>query len=205
MKIESFTHKGLKQLYSSGRLKGVPAASRGKLQNMLGFLEAMTDPLELLSPILKWKTHELVGNRKGTWALRVTGESPPDVLGRWPTPAAGLGPRRLPLTCWRITMPMRNPPHPGQFVRDEIVEANGLSVTATAELLKVGRSAVSNLLNGNADLSPEMALRIEMAFGIRMDTLMAMQMAYDVAEVRRSASKIHVKPFVPAAGAWVRA
>ena len=98
-------------------------------------------------------------------------------------------------------MAMRNPPHPGQFIRDEIVEANDLTVTAAANLLGVGRSALSNLLNGHADLSSEMALRIEKAFGIRMDTLMAMQTAYDVAQMRRRAGEIHVKAFVPATAA----
>lgn len=94
-------------------------------------------------------------------------------------------------------MAMLNPPHPGSFIRDEIIEANELSVTAAADLLKVGRSALSNLLNGHADLSPEMAFRIELAFGIRMDTLLGMQTAYDVAEVRRRANKIHVRRFSP--------
>ena len=98
-------------------------------------------------------------------------------------------------------MAMRNPPHPGQFVRDEIIEANDLTVTAAADLLVVGRSALSNLLNGHADLSPEMALRIELAFGIRMDTLMMMQTAYNVAQMRRRASKIHVHAFAPAVAA----
>ena len=97
-------------------------------------------------------------------------------------------------------MAMRNPPHPGQFVRDEILEANELTVTAAAEVLNVGRSALSNLLNGHADLSPEMALRIEMAFGIRMETLMAMQTAFDVAQMRRRASSIRVHAFGPAGG-----
>lgn len=98
-------------------------------------------------------------------------------------------------------MPMRNPPHPGQFIRDEIIIANGLSVTGASDLLHVGRSALSNLLNGHADLSPEMALRIEMGFGIRMDTLMGMQMAYDVAQVRRRARGIRVRRFKPAIAA----
>lgn len=98
-------------------------------------------------------------------------------------------------------MPMQNPPHPGQFIRDEIIEANDLTVTAAASLLDVGRSALSNLLNAHADLSPEMALRIEKAFGIRMDTLMAMQTAYDVAQMRRRAGEIRVRAFVPATAA----
>lgn len=96
-------------------------------------------------------------------------------------------------------MAMHSPPHPGQLIRDEIIEANDLTVTATADLLDVGRSALSNLLNGHADLSPEMALRIEKAFGIRMDTLMGMQTAYDVARMRRRAGEIHVRAFTPTA------
>jgi toxin HigB-1 len=72
MKIESFAHKGLKRLYEDDEEKGVPAESRKKLRNMLGFLEAMADTEELLTPVLKWKAHELSGNRKGTWALNVT-------------------------------------------------------------------------------------------------------------------------------------
>jgi toxin HigB-1 len=72
MKIESFAHKGLKRFYEDGQHKGVPAASRKKLENMLGFLDAMADTTELLSPVLMWKAHELVGNRKGTWSLSVT-------------------------------------------------------------------------------------------------------------------------------------
>lgn len=72
-------------------------------------------------------------------------------------------------------MPMKNPPHPGDFIRTEIIEPAGLSVTAAATALHVSRPALSNLLNSRADLSGDMALRIEKAFGIKMDTLMRMQ------------------------------
>lgn len=67
---------------------------------------------------------------------------------------------------------MRNPVHPGEFIRHELLEPLDLSVTAAAKVLGVSRVALSNLLNGQADLSGDMALRIEKAFGIRMDTLM---------------------------------
>lgn len=73
MKIESFEHKGLKRLYEKDEDKGVPAESRQKLRNILGFLEAMAELQELMTPVLKWKAHPLTGNRKGTWALSVTG------------------------------------------------------------------------------------------------------------------------------------
>lgn len=98
-----------------------------------------------------------------------------------------------------LSMTMHSPPHPGSFIRDEILDANHLSVTAAADLLGVGRPALSNLLNSRADLSPEMALRIEKAFGISMDTLMEMQLRYNLAEVRRRSSKIRVRRFHPVA------
>ncbi len=78
-------------------------------------------------------------------------------------------------------MPMKNPPHPGDFIKTEIVEPAGLSVTAAAGALQVSRPALSSLLNGKAGVSGDMALRIEKAFGVKMDTLMRMQLSYDIA------------------------
>lgn len=82
-------------------------------------------------------------------------------------------------------MPMKNPPHPGAFIRTELIEAAGLSVTAAAAALNVSRPALSSLLNGKADLSGDMAVRLEKAFGVRMDTLMRMQASYDIAQTRK--------------------
>ncbi len=92
-------------------------------------------------------------------------------------------------------MPMFNPPHPGELIRIEIIEPLGLSVTAAAKVLRVSRPALSSLLNGKADLSGDMALRIEKAFGPKMDTLMRMQSAYDIARTRRRESKIRVRRY----------
>ncbi|MGA8938191.1 MAG: HigA family addiction module antitoxin [Acidobacteriaceae bacterium] len=89
-------------------------------------------------------------------------------------------------------MPMKNPPHPGDFVRTEIIEAAGLTVTAAAKALHVARPTLSSLLNGKADLSGEMALRIEKAFGVRMDTLMRMQSSFDIAQMRKREKEIRV-------------
>lgn len=75
-------------------------------------------------------------------------------------------------------MPMLNPPRPGEFIRTEIIEPLDLTVTAAARVLDVSRPALSNLLNAKADLSGDMALRVEKAFGPKMDTLMRMQSAY---------------------------
>ena len=90
---------------------------------------------------------------------------------------------------------MKAPAHPGGFVKSEIIEALGLSVTAAADVLGVTRPALSALLNERAHLSPEMAIRIEKAFGVAMDTLMRMQNSYDIAEARKREAEIKVAPF----------
>src|SRR4051812_40199209 len=90
---------------------------------------------------------------------------------------------------------MKNPAHPGGFVKSEIVEALELSVTDAAKALGVTRPALSALLNERAALSSEMALRIEKAFGVSMDTLMRMQNSYDIAQARRRAGQIKVARF----------
>jgi addiction module HigA family antidote len=90
-------------------------------------------------------------------------------------------------------MAMKNPPHPGAFIRTEIIEAAGLTVTAAAAALGVSRPTLSTLLNCKADLSGDMALRIEKAFGVKMDTLMRMQSSYDIAETRKREKQIHVQ------------
>ena len=95
-------------------------------------------------------------------------------------------------------MPMKNPPHPGDRIRTEIIEAFGLNVSRAAEILKVRRATLSDLLNGKAALTPEMALRIEKAFGPGMDHLLRMQLAYDVAATRQHSRDIAVKRYIPA-------
>src|SRR6187431_2060860 len=90
---------------------------------------------------------------------------------------------------------LARPPHPGQFIRMEIIEPLGLSVTQAAKVIGVTRPALSALLNERASLSPEMALRIEKAFGPKMDTLLRMQNSYDIAQTRARAGEIKVAPF----------
>ena len=94
-------------------------------------------------------------------------------------------------------MPMKNPPHPGDFIRTEIIEPAGLSVTDAAKALQVSRPALSSLLNGKADLSGDMALRIEKAFGVKMETLLNMQAWHDAYAMRKRAGEITVKPYRP--------
>jgi len=90
---------------------------------------------------------------------------------------------------------MKNPAHPGGFVKHEIIEPLGLSVTGAAGVLGVTRATLSTLLNERAHLSSEMALRIEKAFGVSMDTLMRMQNSYDIAQARKREGEIKVAPF----------
>ncbi len=90
-------------------------------------------------------------------------------------------------------MPLKNPPHPGDFIRTEIVAPAELSVTAAAKALGVSRPALSSLLNGKSSLSGDMALRIEKAFGVKMDTLMRMQSAYEIAQTRKREKTIRVQ------------
>lgn len=89
------------------------------------------------------------------------------------------------------------PSHPGDFVRTEIIEELSLSVTQAAEVLGVRRATLSDLLNGHAALSPEMALRIEKAFDISMEMLLRMQAWYDAALMRARASEIDVRRYEP--------
>lgn len=90
---------------------------------------------------------------------------------------------------------LKNPPLPGGFVRTEIIEPTELTVTGAAGALGVTRTALSAFLNQRASLSPEMALRIEKAFGVRMDTLMRMQNSYDIAQARKREGEIDVSRF----------
>jgi addiction module HigA family antidote len=83
--------------------------------------------------------------------------------------------------------------HPGEWLRTEIVEPHGLNVTVAAGKLKVTRQAMSNLLNGNSGLSADMAIRFEKAFGVRADTLLRMQAAYDLARARAREKDIKVE------------
>lgn len=94
-------------------------------------------------------------------------------------------------------MAMFSPPHPGEVIRTEIIEAHGLTVAAAATVLGVSRQALSALLNAQTSLTGDMALRLEKAFGPKMETLMGMQSAHDIFKTRQRAGKIKVRPYQP--------
>jgi len=90
---------------------------------------------------------------------------------------------------------MKDPCHPGEIIREEVLKPLGLTVTDAAKVLRVARPTLSNLLNENASLTAEMALRIEKAFGPKMEHLMRMQLAYDLAQVRKREKAINVRRY----------
>ena len=90
------------------------------------------------------------------------------------------------------------PSHPGQFIRVEVIEEFGLSIAEAAKILKVRRTTLSGLLNGKTSLTPEMALRVEKAFGLSMDLTLRMQALHAAARMRRLTDKIDVQRYQPA-------
>ncbi len=95
-------------------------------------------------------------------------------------------------------MPMKNPPHPGRTIANACLKPLGLTVTAGARVLGVARLMLSNVINGKAAISPEMAIRLEKAFGSTADAWLRMQAAYDLAQARKHEKDIKVKRVVAA-------
>lgn len=83
--------------------------------------------------------------------------------------------------------------HAGSWLKAEVAEPHGITVKALAAHLGVSRQALSTLLNGNAGLSPDMALRFEKAFGVKADTMLRMQLNYDLAQAREREGEIRVE------------
>ena len=174
-----FSHNGLRQPRADDNPRGVGSSMAEKLRKPLFALETAVG-LDQLRRLPGWKLHPLKGGLKGFGSLTVT--------GNW----------RFLTTIRRSTMPMKNPPHPGGLIRTGIIEALGLSVSKAAVILRVRRATLSDLLHAKAALTPEMAFRIEKAFGPDMNHLLRMQIAYAVAEARRHANDIGVERYVPA-------
>ena len=90
-------------------------------------------------------------------------------------------------------MRMKSPPHPGLSVRHDCLEPLGLTVTAAANALGVTRQALNNLVNGKSGVSPEMAIRLDKAFGGGAEVWLGLQMDYDLAEAMKRERTIRVK------------
>ena len=96
-------------------------------------------------------------------------------------------------------MPMKNPPHPGLSVRHDCLEPLGLNVTEAAKRLGVSRKQLSDIVNCHAGISPEMAIRLDKAFGAGADMWLRLQAAYDLAQAMKHANEIKVERLLPAA------
>jgi addiction module HigA family antidote len=97
-------------------------------------------------------------------------------------------------------MAMLNPPPPGLSIRHDCLEPLGLNVTEAAKALGVTRQALNNLVNGKSGISPEMAIRLDKAFGGGAETWLRLQMAYDLAQAQKGAAKIAVRRVRPKSG-----
>ena len=93
-------------------------------------------------------------------------------------------------------MPVKNPPHPGLSIRHDCLEPLGMSVTEAARRLGVSRKQLSDIVNGRSGISPEMAIRLDKAFGGGAATWYQMQAAYDLAQALKKAKGVEVEPAV---------
>ena len=98
----------------------------------------------------------------------------------------------------KVVIPMHNPPHPGEVVKHECLEPLGLTVTRAAEGLGVARQTLSALINERSRVSPEMAVRLTMAFGSTPETWLGLQNAYDLWQVRHHVEAEEVEDFAAA-------
>ena len=88
---------------------------------------------------------------------------------------------------------MHNPPHPGEVIRELCIKPLGLTVTDTAKALDISRKALSELLNGHTGITPEMAIRLSIAFDTTPESWLTQQMQYDLWRLKQSRKKIKVK------------
>ncbi|MFZ1767672.1 MAG: HigA family addiction module antitoxin [Caldilinea sp.] len=97
-------------------------------------------------------------------------------------------------------MPMKNPPYPGEILRDLYLDPLGLTVTKAAAGLGVTSKTLSLLVNGHAGISPEMATRLSKAFGRTLEARLQLQMQYDLAQIRQRTDELNVKSFMKTTG-----
>lgn len=94
-------------------------------------------------------------------------------------------------------MALKNPPHPGRSIKENCLEPLGLTVTDAAKVLGVARHTLSRILNGHADVSPEMAIRLEKAGWSNAEFWLRRQAAYNLVQARRSEDRIKVERYQP--------
>lgn len=95
-------------------------------------------------------------------------------------------------------MIMHNPPHPGEIIKELCLEPLGLSITAAADALGVSRKTLSSIINGKAGISPEMAVRLSIAFNTSSESWMNQQTQYDLWQAESHRNELHVKSIIAA-------
>ena len=192
--IRSFRHKGLENFFRKGSKAG-QAAHADRLARQLARLEVATVAADMNVP--GWKLHALKGGLTGHWAVTVSGnwrmifafeDGAPYWLITLTTTESITTEEAIAMTR------MYHPPHPGLTLRDDVLPALGLSISAAAAQLGVTRVALSRVVNGQAAISPEMALRIERWLGVEYggsaDLWLAQQSAYDLWQVAQVHRKV---------------
>ncbi len=182
--IKSFRHKGLKAFYSTGSKAGIQAKHADRLRLILARLDAAYEAEDMDLPGLR--LHKLTGDLKGYWAVDVSGNW--RIIFKFEGHDAHVVDYLDPLKGDKIMM--HNPPHPGEAIKKLCIEPLGLSITETAKALGVSRKTLSELVNGRAGISPEMAVRLSIAFNTTPESWLNQQMQYDLWELRKKKIKV---------------
>ncbi len=186
--IAGFKHRGLKRLYERGDRSGIGADLVDTVETILSVLDAATTPQALNLP--RYHLHPLKGDRREFWAVTVRANW--RIIFRFSAGDA-YDVELIDYHQRNHPMPMKSPVHPGRVVRQDCLEPLHLSVTAASKALGVTRQALNNLVNEQAAVSPEMAVRLSKAFGGTAEAWLTMQSAFDLAQIRKQAGKIRVK------------
>ena len=196
MIIRSIRHRGLRRLIENNNPQYIQPGLTTRVAKVVAALVAADSVNDFIEVAPRgWRIHRLLGYQSDRWSVSVSGnfritfeESDGYIYG-------------LNLEDYHCMVKngikvRMTPPHPGDFIRTEVIEDLGLTVTEAAAILGVRRATLSALLNENSRLTPEMALRIEKAFDVQMDTMLKMQAWYDATMMRQRADEIVVERYV---------
>jgi addiction module HigA family antidote len=190
--ILSFKHKGLERYFKTGKISGVQVKHSKRLKLILGRLNASTSANDMNLPGLF--LHPLTGNRSDIWSVRVS--------GNWRVTFRFNGEHAEIVNYedyhWDNIMLMHNPPHPGEIIKELCLEPLELSITAAANALGVSRKTLSSIINGKAGISPEMAVRLSIAFNTSSESWMNQQSQYDLWQAEMHREELDVKPLIAA-------
>jgi toxin HigB-1 len=185
--IKAIRHRGLKRLYEKDERRGLAADQVDKIARILARLDEADRPDNMDLP--GFRLHPLKGDLKGFWAVSVSGNCGSSFGSKAATPTTSISSitiRRF--LSWRC-LTRRIPAFRSSTT------ASSRWVTKAALVLGVTRQTLNDLIHGRRGISPEMAIRLEMAFGGGAETWVRMQAAYDLAQARKRADKIDIKRY----------